>query len=146
MNKRTLWVNPAQCTGCGTCVEICPVNAITLVDGHARIAEEVCTGCGACVTSCPEHAIQEVIEARIIPLPERPAPAVYQPGPLMRQVATTVAVVGTGVLVKLLQSGARLLGQWLTSSHAPTISSLTQGTPGGMRGSGRQLRMRRRGH
>jgi len=51
------------CTGCGKCVTICPVAAITLVsanDPHhpkrkiARLEEDRCLGCGVCVRACPQ--------------------------------------------------------------------------------------------
>ena len=57
MDKQTVWVDVARCTGCGTCVEMCPVEAIALVDGKARVDEGRCIGCGLCVTTCPNDAL-----------------------------------------------------------------------------------------
>ncbi len=45
-----------KCTGCGTCVNVCPFGAIILKEDKAFITE-ACTLCGACVESCPESAI-----------------------------------------------------------------------------------------
>jgi electron transfer flavoprotein alpha subunit len=45
-----------KCTGCGTCVNVCPFGAIILKEDKAFITE-TCTLCGACVESCPESAI-----------------------------------------------------------------------------------------
>jgi heterodisulfide reductase subunit A len=45
------------CNGCGECVKICPVNAIRMEDGKARIDPFQCVGCGACVPVCPREAI-----------------------------------------------------------------------------------------
>ena len=39
------------------CVDICPVDAITLEDDKAVIDEEACTDCGQCVDECPNDAI-----------------------------------------------------------------------------------------
>jgi ferredoxin len=44
------------CTGCGSCLDVCPVRAIALKDGCARVGEQ-CKGCGRCVAACPSGAI-----------------------------------------------------------------------------------------
>jgi ferredoxin len=49
-------VNKDTCTGCGICVEVCPVTAIKL-DAVAKVDEGTCTDCGACVDECPVTAI-----------------------------------------------------------------------------------------
>ena len=49
-------INLEKCTGCGTCTEICPVEAITVND-KAKVDEETCVDCGTCVEECPEEAI-----------------------------------------------------------------------------------------
>ena len=45
------------CVGCGACAEICPVQAVTVMDGVAVVDEEWCIGCGVCVSRCPTDAI-----------------------------------------------------------------------------------------
>ncbi|NHI92549.1 MAG: 4Fe-4S dicluster domain-containing protein [Candidatus Lokiarchaeota archaeon] len=50
------------CIGCGTCVDKCQFNAITLED-KAIIDLSKCYGCGNCATNCPENAIT-LIEIR----------------------------------------------------------------------------------
>jgi len=55
-------VNQETCTGCGNCVQVCPMNAIQLVgkDGILSLAEVEalrCTGCGNCAVVCPVNAI-----------------------------------------------------------------------------------------
>jgi ferredoxin len=46
------------CTGCGTCMERCPTDAIDINDqGIARVDEKSCFGCGVCSRFCPEDAI-----------------------------------------------------------------------------------------
>lgn len=49
-------INASKCNGCGTCVEICPVQGVKIVNDKA-IANEQCIDCGTCVTSCPTEAI-----------------------------------------------------------------------------------------
>ena len=47
-----------SCTGCGTCVEWCPTDAIILnAEGLAQRDESACLGCGVCSRFCPEGAI-----------------------------------------------------------------------------------------
>jgi heterodisulfide reductase subunit A len=51
-------VDKTRCTGCGTCVEVCPYNAIQKdITGVAKVTAGVCKGCGVCGASCPEKAI-----------------------------------------------------------------------------------------
>jgi heterodisulfide reductase subunit A len=45
------------CDGCGVCVEVCPVNAITMTAGKAKIDPFLCISCGACIPICPREAI-----------------------------------------------------------------------------------------
>ncbi len=52
-----IYVNNETCTGCGTCLEICPENAIVIQDAVAHIEDELCKGCELCVDSCPQGAI-----------------------------------------------------------------------------------------
>ena len=50
-------VNPAKCTGCETCVEECPSEAINMIDDKANVDVGSCIDCGVCVDACPEEAI-----------------------------------------------------------------------------------------
>lgn len=50
-------VDLEKCTGCATCSEVCPVEAIELKDGKANVNEEDCVDCGTCVEECPEGAL-----------------------------------------------------------------------------------------
>jgi heterodisulfide reductase subunit A len=46
------------CSGCGTCVKLCPYNAIAKTEfGVAEVNPILCKGCGVCGASCPERAI-----------------------------------------------------------------------------------------
>ena len=49
-------IDKEKCTACGSCVDGCPVEAIT-VDEKAKVNEEECIDCGTCVDECPEGAI-----------------------------------------------------------------------------------------
>ncbi len=50
-------VDEEKCTGCESCVEECPSEAIKMVDDKAVIDDETCTDCGVCVDACPAEAI-----------------------------------------------------------------------------------------
>jgi NAD-dependent dihydropyrimidine dehydrogenase PreA subunit len=47
-----------DCIACGTCVDTCPVGAISEGDPIYTISDD-CTDCQACVDSCPVAAIVE---------------------------------------------------------------------------------------
>jgi Na+-translocating ferredoxin:NAD+ oxidoreductase RNF subunit RnfB len=49
-------VEEARCTGCGLCLDACPVEAIVLLNDVATIGDD-CTACGACVAECPNEAL-----------------------------------------------------------------------------------------
>ena len=48
------------CLGFGTCVEVCPFDAIHIVNGAAKVEDEKCVACGKCVDICPRNIIQLV--------------------------------------------------------------------------------------
>ena len=50
-------VNADKCTGCNTCVRVCPMDNINLTDEKAIIGDN-CTVCLACVHVCPQQAIR----------------------------------------------------------------------------------------
>ncbi|MHC4884185.1 MAG: DUF362 domain-containing protein [Planctomycetota bacterium] len=45
------------CSGCGSCVEVCPVDAIAEGTDKYVIDADACVDCGACVDECPVEAI-----------------------------------------------------------------------------------------
>ena len=58
-NVVTLKLNEEKCTGCGSCVEVCPHNVFSLDDGKAHIVDrDACMECGACASNCPFTAIK----------------------------------------------------------------------------------------
>jgi len=59
-------LHEGNCTGCGKCVNACPVEAMALVSANhpqhplrkkALLDEKICLGCGICVRACPEKCI-----------------------------------------------------------------------------------------
>jgi len=64
---RVAVVDEERCTGCLTCVRICPfgvpvmranVSGVGNIMGAAHIEPAVCQGCGTCAAECPARAIQ----------------------------------------------------------------------------------------
>jgi len=47
-----------DCTSCGTCVDVCPVTAISEGEPIYVIDADTCTDCGACDEVCPVEAIK----------------------------------------------------------------------------------------
>jgi heterodisulfide reductase subunit A2 len=54
-------VDETLCSGCQTCLTVCPYDAITRDEarGIAVVSEARCTGCGTCAATCPSNAIQQ---------------------------------------------------------------------------------------
>ncbi|MCG8572997.1 MAG: 4Fe-4S dicluster domain-containing protein [Spirochaetes bacterium] len=60
-------IQEKNCNGCGKCVNICPVEALSLVSANdpqqpqlrkARLNKETCLGCGVCVRNCPNKCLE----------------------------------------------------------------------------------------
>ncbi|MHA2398728.1 MAG: ATP-binding protein [Promethearchaeota archaeon] len=63
-------VDNNKCKGCGTCLEKCPIEAISLTNGKSYIDDTRCIGCGFCTYHCPENARDlEKIELRNVYIP-----------------------------------------------------------------------------
>jgi ferredoxin len=52
------WVDDNKCTGCGICVEECPVGAIAMENSRAEIKMENCIRCGICHSVCAPEAVR----------------------------------------------------------------------------------------
>ena len=63
MEPFTAYIDPETCSGCHTCVNLCPYGAIRAVNLNGRSFSEVnevlCKGCGTCVAACPSGVAQQ---------------------------------------------------------------------------------------
>jgi Fe-S-cluster-containing hydrogenase component 2 len=56
-------VDDDLCYGCGACIALCPVDALTLDALLAIVDEPTCTHCEHCIHACPVFALEIVAEA-----------------------------------------------------------------------------------
>jgi NAD-dependent dihydropyrimidine dehydrogenase PreA subunit len=64
-NPKNIWrnrymavkVDTSKCDACGSCAEVCPVEAIKVKD-KAVVNEDECIDCGTCVDECPNDALE----------------------------------------------------------------------------------------
>ena len=62
---------PENCTGCASCMKVCPKDAITIRKKKSVIDHDLCIGCFECMHACPEHAIDIDWETEIPDFMER---------------------------------------------------------------------------
>ncbi len=53
-----IYTERRECQDCHKCIRECPVKAIRVQDGYARVVPEMCVLCGNCIVSCPNNAKQ----------------------------------------------------------------------------------------
>lgn len=49
-----------DCTGCGACVPVCPVEGISVIEERA-VMDDLCFACGCCANACPASAIEVTV-------------------------------------------------------------------------------------
>ena len=61
LEPNTAYVIAADCSGCKTCIPLCPYHAIIFSGetAKAEITEALCKGCGVCVAACPSGSIRQ---------------------------------------------------------------------------------------
>ncbi|MEJ2711463.1 MAG: 4Fe-4S binding protein [Anaerolineales bacterium] len=148
-----MWqVDREQCTGCGDCLDVCPVEAIFMLAGKAAIDADTCIACEACVKGCPQGAISE--SALPVPHPavtiqpaNRPTTLPVPASPPETRFAWAKPVLsyaGQEIIPRLADMLIAALDRRLsTSPQAQTTLDSRSASP--KSGGGRQLRRRRRG-
>ena len=104
MIPNVIYTEFAHCQDCHRCIRVCPVKAIRISNGQARVTDELCIHCGSCVRECPQHA-------KVI------APSLAKVKQLLRDhptvavtVAPSFAALFSGWSARRLPSALRLLG------------------------------------
>lgn len=61
LEPNTAFIQDEVCSGCKTCISMCPFTAISFKsdDAISEINEALCKGCGTCVAACPSGAAQQ---------------------------------------------------------------------------------------
>ncbi|MCW4049277.1 MAG: 4Fe-4S binding protein [Candidatus Bathyarchaeota archaeon] len=58
VKRKIVKIDEEKCNGCGQCIPNCAEGALKIIDGKAKIVNDVyCDGLGACLGHCPEDAI-----------------------------------------------------------------------------------------
>ena len=47
-----------HCDQCGTCIAVCPADALMLSEFKVIVDHDACTECGICVKMCPIAALE----------------------------------------------------------------------------------------
>jgi len=80
--RQTIYTITANCQDCYRCVRECPVKAIKITGGQARIEDNLCIKCGTCVRECPQHAKtirSDIEEAKLLLAGDNPVAASIAP-------------------------------------------------------------------
>ncbi len=115
------------CLGYGSCARVCPVDAITVADGLARVDPAVCIGCGKCIAVCPRNLILRVPEEAKIHI----LCSSKDKGPAVKKVCG-VGCIGCTLCVKLADGAIGMDGflARIDYTRPPTNEALVDKCPG----------------
>jgi ferredoxin len=165
-------VDEALCTGCGACIDECPVGAITQVNGTVMIDSALCDGCGSsdeardklCIDICANGALIWVGErvagmatepsslaivkppVQVISVePRKTAPVTWR-RMVLPPISAALAWVGREVVPRLATQALHALDSALDRrlSRWAEDEDVTRGAKSKRRGQGKQQRRRHR--
>ncbi len=66
-------VNKKKCIGCAACENVCPTEAIIVINKKAKVDPKKCVACPNCSGMCPEDAIKMVLRSEPLKLGINPS-------------------------------------------------------------------------
>lgn len=89
------------CLGYGSCVKVCPFDAIHIVDGIAKVDRTKCMACGKCMAACPQKLIELMPDSAVFAV----QCSNRDKGAIVRT-ECDAACLGCGLCVKQCEHGA----------------------------------------
>lgn len=133
MKRKIIEIDEEKCNGCGACVTGCAEGALAIVNGKAKLVNEVfCDGLGACIGECPTGALRiierdapEFSEAAVQKhIQKNTPPSGGCPGMKLRFTESSKVaeskVEGHGISGQVIRSE---LNQWPTQLHLVPVKA-----------------------
>jgi Fe-S-cluster-containing hydrogenase component 2 len=73
------FIDESRCTGCGSCLDVCSREAISINSGFAVIDASNCDDCGSCFSACPQGAVYQEEIALTATTPRQPSQVTVSP-------------------------------------------------------------------
>lgn len=131
MKRKMIHIDETLCNGCGACVTGCAEGALAMVNGKAKLVNDIfCDGLGACIGECPTGALK-IIEREALEfdeaavqkhVQEKTPPAAGCPGLQVRfgQQKPAAKPVASAVPGQVIPSE---LNQWPTQLHLVPVEA-----------------------
>ena len=106
------------CLGYGSCARVCPVNAIRIANGIAKVDKVLCIACGKCVAACPRKLIKLVPAAAEIHV----LCSSKDKGPAVKKVCGT-GCIGCRICTKLADGAINMDGFLAVVDYAKPLTN-----------------------
>ncbi|MBQ7370784.1 MAG: RnfABCDGE type electron transport complex subunit B [Blautia sp.] len=97
----SIWECDYGCLGYGSCVKVCPEDAIHVKNGVAVVDRNKCIGCGQCVKACPKGLIELVRKDKNVAV----RCSNHDRGPAVKKVCD-IGCIGCSLCTKQCEHGA----------------------------------------